>query len=288
VKFAFIDRHTGSFSVRAMCLVLRVSASGYYRWKHDPVGRRALRQAELATAIRSVHEQSRHVYGSPRVHRALIATGRKVCRNTVARVMKAHGIKARTHRRFRVRTTDSRHEYPIAPNLLDRRFTAQRPDQIWLTDLTYIPTEEGFLFLAGVMDLFSRRIVGWSMADHLRSRLAVDALNMALKNRRPGAGLLHHSDRGVQYACAQYRAILRRRGILISMSRVGDCYDNAPQESLWGKLKQELVHGRRFATRAEARAAVFEWIEVFYNRQRLHSALGYVSPERFEAMTVRK
>lgn len=287
MKFAFIDRHTRRFAVRAMCLVLGVSSSGYYRWKRHPVGRRALRRAELAAAIRSVHEQSRRVYGSPRVHRALLAAGRRVCCNTVARVMKALGIRARTHRRFRVRTTDSRHEYPIAPNLLERRFTAQRQDQVWLTDLTYIPTDEGFLFLAGVMDLFSRRIVGWSMADHLRSRLAVDALKMALKNRWPGAGLLHHSDRGVQYACAQYRALLRRRGIVVSMSRVGNCYDNAPQESLWGKLKQELVHGTRFLTRDHARAAVFEWIEVFYNRQRLHSALGYLSPERFEAMSVR-
>lgn len=288
MKFAFVHAHTRVFGVRDMCRVLEVSASGYYRWRRDPVGRRGVKRAELAAAIRSVHEQSRRVYGSPRVHRALVALGRRVCRNTVARVMKTHGIKARTHRRFRVRTTDSRHDHPIAPNLLDRRFQAQRKDQVWLTDVTYIPSDEGFVFLAGVMDLYSRRIVGWSMSDSLRAKLTVDALNMALRTRRPDAGLLHHSDRGVQYACAQYRGILRRRGITISMSRVGNCYDNAPQESLWGKLKQELVHGRRFATRTQARAAVFEWIEVFYNRQRLHSALGYVSPERFEAMTVGK
>jgi transposase InsO family protein len=284
VKFAFIRGHERAYAVRDLCRVLTVSRSGYYRWRRDPVGRRASRRAELAEAIRGVHEQSRRVYGSPRVHRALLAAGRRVSCNTVARVMKALGIRARTHRRFRVRTTDSRHAHPVAANVLDRRFHAERPDQVWLTDVTYIPTDEGFVYLAGVMDLFSRRIVGWSMAEHLRTELVIGALNMALRARRPRAGLLHHSDRGVQYACAQYRALLRRRGIIVSMSRVGNCYDNAPQESLWGKLKQELVHQHRFATRAQARQAVFEWIEVFYNRQRLHSTLGYLSPERFEAL----
>lgn len=283
MRFAFIRDHRVEFPVVAMCRVLDVSRSGFYRWLQEPIGKVQRRREELGEAIARVHRDHRGVYGSPRLCAALRQAGRRVCRNTVAMVMKVLGIKARTHRRFRVRTTDSNHDHPIAPNVLERRFTAAKPNQVWLVDITYIPTDEGWLYLAGVMDLCSRRIVGWSMADHLRAELACEALEMALRARRPGADLLHHSDRGVQYACEAYRVRLQSHGLTPSMSRVGDCYDNAPKESFWGTLKTELVYLERFTTRAQARSAIFEYIEAFYNRVRLHSSLGYVSPERFEA-----
>jgi transposase InsO family protein len=283
MKFTFIKEHREEFPVVDMCRVLEVSKSGFYRWAREPVGKRERRRLQLGDAVERVHRANRGVYGSPRVHAVLVGEGRKVCRNTVAKVMRQRGIQARTHRRFKVRTTDSNHDHPIAPNLLDRDFQAGRINRAWLTDITYIPTDEGFLYLAGVMDLCSRKIIGWSMAEHMRADLVCDALNMALAVRRPGADLLHHSDRGVQYACAQYQALLKARGITVSMSGVGDCYDNAPKESFWGTLKTELVYLERFTTREQARAAIFEYIECFYNRVRLHSSLGYVSPEAFEA-----
>jgi putative transposase len=283
MKFTFIQGHRVEFPIVAMCRVLEVSTSGFYRWVREPVGKRERRRDDLAAAIARVHRANRGVYGSPRVHAALVQEGRVVCRNTVAKVMKQRGIQARTHRRFKVRTTDSNHDHPIAPNVLDRHFKADRINQAWLTDITYIPTDEGWLYLAGVMDLCSRRIIGWSMAEHMRADLVCDALNMALAARRPGSDLLHHSDRGVQYACEDYQRLLKARGITVSMSGAADCYDNAPKESFWGKLKTELVYLERFATREQARAAIFDYIECFYNRVRLHSSLGYVSPERFEA-----
>jgi putative transposase len=283
MKFTFIKQHREEFPVVDMCRVLEVSTSGFYRWSKAPVGKRDHRRLELGEAIARVHAANRGVYGSPRVRAALVQEGRRVCRNTVAKVMKQRGIRARTHRRFKVRTTDSSHHHPIAPNVLDRNFTAKKLNQAWLTDITHIPTDEGWLYLAGVMDLCSRRIIGWSMAEHMRAELVCDALNMALAARTPGAGLLHHSDRGVQYACENYQTLLAARGISVSMSGVGDCYDNAPKESFWGKLKTELVYLEHFATRQQARAAIFEYIECFYNRVRLHSSLGYVSPEAFEA-----
>ncbi len=283
MKFTFIKDHKAEFPVVDMCRVLAVSTSGFYRWSSSPVGKRERARVELGDAIARVHTSNRGVYGSPRVHAVLVEEGRRVCRNTVAKVMKQRGIKARTHRRFKVSTTDSRHDHPIAANVLDRAFAAERINTRWTTDITYIHTDEGVLYLAGVMDLCSRRIVGWSMAEHMRAQLVCDALNTALTARRPGSDLLHHSDRGVQYACGEYQTLLRARGITVSMSGVGDCYDNAPTESFWGKLKTELVYLEHFATREQARAAVFDYIECFYNRVRLHSSLGYVSPERFEA-----
>ena len=286
MKFIFIKDHREEFPIAAMCRVLAVSKSGFYRWSKSPEGKRERYRHELGEAIARVHEANRGVYGSPRVRHALLGEGRKVSRNTVAKVMKQRGIKARTHRRFKVRTTDSNHAHPIAANVLDRKFTADKINRVWLTDITYIPTDEGFLYLAGVMDMCSRKIIGWSMAEHMRSELACDALNMALAARRPGSGeggLLHHSDRGVQYAGGEYQTLLAARGITVSMSGVGNCYDNAPTESLWGKLKTELVYLEHFATREQARAAIFDYIECFYNRTRLHSSLGYLSPEQFEA-----
>jgi len=286
VTFAFIRDHQTEFPVRVLCETLEISSSGYYAWLARPVSARARRRSELAEKIRAVHEENRRVYGSPRVHRTLVDGGERVCRNTVAKVMKAHGIRAKTRKRFRVRTTESNHPHPIAPNRLDRRFVAAKINQVWLTDITYIPTGEGFLYLAGVMDLCSRRIIGWSMTNHLRVELVETALRMAVAARGPKLprGLLHHSDRGVQYACGHYQSLLARHGITASMSGRGDCYDNAPQESFWGKLKTELTHHHRFATREQAQRAIFDYIEVFYNRRRLHSSLGYKSPEQFEAL----
>jgi transposase InsO family protein len=277
------DHLVPQFTVKDCCRVLKVSRGGYYAFLKAPVGKRQARRAELVEHIRVVHEVSRRVYGSPRVHQALLAKGVKRNRKTVARIMREEGIRSKVMRKFKVRTTDSNHAFAVAPNVLDRNFTVEKPDAAWLCDITYIPTGEGFLYLAGVMDLCSRRIVGWSMAAHLRVELVADALTMATTTRNPSPGLLHHSDRGVQYCCNEYRAELEAWGMIPSMSRVGDCYDNAPKESFWATLKKELMSDRVFATRDEARAAIFEYIEVFYNRQRIHSSLGYVSPEAFEA-----
>lgn len=282
--FAVIRDHlVPEFTVVDCCRVLKVSTSGYYAFLKAPVGKRQLRRAELVKEITVVHEASRKVYGSPRVHQALLAKGVKRNRKTVARIMREEGIQSKVKRKFRVRTTDSNHTHPVAKNVLDRKFTAEKPDAAWLCDITYIPTGEGWLYLAGVLDLCSRRIVGWSMAAHLRMELVSDALAMATTQRSPSPGLIHHSDRGVQYCCFEYRAELEAWGMVPSMSRAGDCYDNAPKESFWATLKKELMSDRTFATREQARAAIFEYIEVFYNRQRIHSSLGYVSPEQFEA-----
>lgn len=277
------DHLVPEFAVIDCCRVLQVSTSGYYRWLREPVGRRDARRDELVERIRQVHESSRRTYGAPRVHRSLLAAGIRLNRKTVARLMRRHGIRSQTCRKFKVRTTDSHHRHPTAANVLNRRFRATAPNRAWLGDITFIPTGEGFLYLAGVLDLFSRKIVGWSMADHLRVELVEAALTMAVAQRHPRPGLIHHSDRGVQYCCGEYRELMESWGMVSSMSRVGDCYDNAPKESFWATLKKELLGDQSFATRQEARAAIFEYIEVFYNRQRIHSSLGYVSPEQFEA-----
>lgn len=283
MKYAFIKSHLTEFCVGRCCEVLQVSRSGYYAWGNRPPGPAAIRRNELAEQIRVVHEQSRRVYGSPRVHQALEQQGQAVCENTVARLMREQAIRAKSKRKFVPRTTDSVHDQPIAANVLDRQFDASAPDQKWVADITYIPTDEGWLYLAAVLDLFSRRIVGWSMADHMETQLVDDALVMALARRHPPEGLLHHSDRGSQYASDAYTHRLTENGIKLSMSRKGNCWDNAVMESFWATLKTELVHHERFATREQARAAIFEYIEMFYNRKRLHSSLGYQSPEAFEA-----
>jgi transposase InsO family protein len=283
VKFAFIDEHLSDQPVDLACEVLDVSRSGYYAWRDRPDSPRSRRRSELATKIHALHADNRRVYGSPRIFKALRARGERVSENTVARIMRTQGLRAKVKRKFVPRTTDSAHGQPIAPNVLDRRFDAKAPNRKWAGDITYIPTDEGWLYLAGVIDLHSRRIVGWSMADHMQTDLVADALGMAIARRRPGPGLLHHSDRGVQYASDDYQGLLSRQGIEVSMSGKGDCWDNAVMESFWATLKTELVHHEHYATRQEARQSIFEYIEVFYNRKRLHSSLGYVSPEAFEA-----
>ena len=283
MKFAFIAQHLEDQPLAVACEVLEVSRSGYYAWQHRPVSSQSRRRMELATKIQALHADNRGVYGSPRIFQALVAQGEPVCENTVAKVMRLQGLRARVKRKFVPRTTDSAHGQPIAPNLLDRQFQAPAPNRKWAGDITYIPTDEGWLYLAGVIDLCSRRIVGWSMADHMQTDLVSDALSMAIARRQPGPGLLHHSDRGVQYASDDYQGLLQSHGIQVSMSGKGDCWDNAVMESFWATLKTELVHHEHYATRQEARQSIFEYIEVFYNRKRLHSSLGYVSPEAFEA-----
>jgi putative transposase len=272
--------------VKVMCDILEVTRSGYYAGLERPVSARQARHVQLLERIREVHHASQGLYGSPRITAELKEAGVAVCQNTVAKLMNRQQIRSRIVRKFRCRTTDSNHPCPVAANVLDRDFSAQRPNQKWCCDITYIHTGQGTLYLAAVIDLCSRRIVGWSMADHLKTTLCLDALDMALLHRRPGQGLLHHSDRGVQYACEDYRDRLDAHDIQCSMSRVGDCYDNAVMESFWGTLKQELLYQQpdsRFENHEQARKMIFKYIEVFYNRRRRHSAIGYMSPESFEA-----
>jgi len=282
MTYRFIDAHQVHWPVRLLCETLEVSPAGYYAWRGRPRSAQEQRQDTLLVEMRAIHTQFKARYGSPRMHKELIARGHDCCVNTVARLMRDHGIVAKTARKFRVTTTDSNHDLPVADNLLDRQFNPSQANEVWLADITYIPTREGWLYLAAVEDLFSRMVVGWSMAEHMESRLVVDALEMAVQRRLPDEGLLAHSDRGSQYASEHYQLLLARHGIACSMSRRADCWDNAPMESFFASLKKELVHDADFATRAEARAAIFEYIEVFYNGQRRHSSLGYVSPAEYE------
>jgi len=283
VKYAFIKQSLGQYPVQACCDTLGVSRSGYYDAQTRPASARSERRAALAVEVCAVHVQSRRAYGSPRVYRALKAREVEVCENTVAKIMHEEGLAARQKKTFVPRTTDSSHDRPIAENRLDRDFAAHKPNRKWVADITYIPTAVGWLYLAVVLDLCSRKVVGWAMADHMRAGLVVSALSMALEQRRPAEGLLHHSDRGVQYACDDYQSLLAENGIAVSMSGKGNCWDNAVMESFFATLKTELVHHEEYADHAEAMRSIFEYIEVFYNRQRLHSTLGYRSPEAFEA-----
>jgi len=279
MRYSFIDEHRTVWPIGVQCRVLEVSRSGYYAWRARPESRTARRRAELTDRIREIHARPHHAnYGAPRIHRELVAQGYACNRKTVEKLMCRAGIRARTCRRFRVLTTDSRHALPIAPNRLARRFQPAARHQAWTMDITYIPTDEGWLYLALVEDLYSRKIVGWSMSERIDSELVAAALNMALAQERPGAGLLAHSDRGVQYASDRFQAILARHGIVCSMSRKANCWDNAPTESLVATIKKELVHHEHYATRDAARRSLFEYIEVFYNRQRRHSALDYRTP----------
>jgi transposase InsO family protein len=282
MTYRFIDQHKDRWPVRWLCAALEVPAAGYYAWRRSPRSAGQQRRDALLVEIRAVHAEVKARYGSPRIHAELVARGHACCVNTVARLMHQAGIAAKTARKFRCTTTDSDHDLPVAENLLDRQFDAAAPNESWVADITYIPTREGWLYLAAVEDLYSRRVVGWALAEHMESRLVVDALEPAVQRRLPGEGLLAHSDRGSQYASEHYQRLLARHGITCSMSRRADCWDNAPMESFFASLKKELIHDADFATRAEARAAIFEYIEVFYNNQRRHSSLGYVSPAEYE------
>ena len=282
MKFALVKEHEPEFPVNVMCAVLEVSRSGYYAWRKRPESPRAQQRTRRLVAIRTAHAQSRRVYGSPRVHAALRATGEACCVNTVARLMREDGLRAKARKKFRV-TTNSSHDLPVAENLLGRDFSASAPNLKWVADITYIPTGEGWLYLGTELDLHSRRLVGWAMSERIDADLVIAALKMAIEQRQPPAGLIHHSDRGGQYASRRFRELLEAHGMKASMSRKADVYDNAVMESCFGTLKKELVHDATYATRAEARQAIFEYIEVFYNRQRRHSTLDYRSPAEYEA-----
>lgn len=282
MRYAFIEDHRATWPIAIQCRVLAVSRSGYYEWRRRPVSERAQRRESLTAQIREFHVGPHASYGSPRVHRELRARGELVNEKTVAAVMRAAGIQAKSQRKFRVTTTDSNHTQPVAQNILNREFTAQQRNQKWVADITYVATLEGWLYLAAVIDLFTRKVVGWSMSERIDSRLVVDALEMAVSRELPEAGLVAHSDRGVQYASEHYQGVLTQHDIECSMSRKGNCWDNAPAESFFATLKKELVHHETYATREAARASLFDYIEVFYNRERRHSALGYVSPLAFE------
>ena len=272
--------------ILSLCLYLEVSASGYYDWQKRRVcpGPRALEDQVLAQDIEQIHADSWQTYGSPRVEKELRKTGRCHGRNRVARLMKQQDLCGRQKARYRVQTTDSNHDQPIAPNRLAQAPKATAPNQLWVADITYIETKEGWLYLAAILDLYSRKIVGWAMSERIDTVLVLKALAMALLHRNPPANLLFHSDRGVQYASGDYRHALSQAGLIASMSRSGNCYDNATMESFWSTLKLELVYRRRFHTRAQAQSQIFDYIETFYNRQRAHSALGYLSPVDFELL----
>jgi transposase InsO family protein len=281
VKFAFIAAEKAFYPVEVLCAVLEVSRSGYYAWTKRRPPARVRSDAQLEAEIAAIHRNSRGTYGSPRVHVELRSKGVRVGKKRIERLMREGGIQARRKRPFR-RTTDSNHTQPIAPNVLDRQFDVKAPNQAWVTDVTYIPTDEGWLYLAAILDLFSRRVVGWATSATNDRALALKALDHALRTRRPVAGLLHHSDRGSPYASEDYRAMLTRRGIVASMSRTGDCWDNAVAESFFATLKGELVDHERYPTRAAATASIGDYLEGFYNPARRHSHLGYVSPMEFE------
>lgn len=282
MTFRFIEAHEGQWPVRLMCQTLQVSPAGYYAWLRRPPSFQEQRREALLVLIQGIHAEVKQRYGSPRVHAALAARGEACSVNTVAKLMRDNGIRAKSARRFRCATTDSDHPLPVAANVLGRQFDPEGPNESWVADITYVPTREGWLYLAVVEDLYSRKVVGWSMAATMESRLVVDALELAVQRRLPGEGLVAHSDRGSQYASEHYQRLLGKHGIECSMSGVGQCWDNAPAESFFASLKKELTHHEDYQSRAEARASIFEYIEVFYNNQRLHSTLGYVTPAAYE------
>lgn len=275
-----------NYPIALMCRVLEISRSALYAWRRRRKQRIAREKADgaIATQIHQIHAASRATYGSPRVHAKLRREGVRIGRKRVERVMRAAGLRGKIRRRWR-NTTNSNHGLPLAPNTLNRQFSAESSDKIWVVDITYVPIAGDFVYLAVVLDLHSRMVVGWALENHLRTELVLKALNMALGVRMPASNMLHHSDRGCQYASESYREELERHGIEASMSRRGNCYDNAVVESFFGTLKQELVHGARWMTIGEARAAIHDYIEVFYNRQRLHSALGYRTPAEVDKLS---
>ena len=284
MRFRFVAAERATFRVRALCRIVGASLSGFHAWLRRGPAQREGADRGLRARVGAIFAASRGTYGSPRVHAELRAQGVRVSRRRVARLMREAGLSA-TIRRRAPRTTDSRHDHPIAPNLLERRFAADHPDTVWLADISYIPTGEGWLYLAAIKDMATREIIGWSMADHLGADLACDALLMAIRRRQPPRGLIHHADRGVQYASEPYQAILARHGFRCSMSRRGNCLDNAPMESFFGSLKNELVHRATFPTREAARRAIFDYVEAFHNRRRRHSALGFLTPaQAYEQM----
>ena len=284
MRYRAIQEHDRRYPIRLMCRVLTVSPAGYYAWAGRPESDRSMHNRTLLSAIRVIHRESRETYGSPSIWDALVKRGHGVGEHRIARLMRVEGIRAKTVKKWRA-TTDSDHTLRVATNILNRQFQVEQPNRVWAGDLTYVWTTEGWLYLAVVLDLYSRTVIGWAMGSRLTVDLAERALTMALTHRKPPAGLLHHSDRGSQYAARRYQRLLGEDGITPSMSRTGNCWDNACVESFFGTLKRELVYHRHYATREEATQDIFEYIEVFYNRRRRHSTLGYDSPAEFEART---
>ena len=282
MRYRVIQEHDRRYPIRLMCRALAVSAAGYYAWRVRPESARSVSDRTTRSAIRVIHRDSRETYGSPRIWDALVKQGHRIGEHRVARLMRQDGIRAKTVTKWRA-TTQSNHQWPVAAHTLNRQFTGAAPNRVWAGDITYVWTLEGWLYLAVLLDLYSRRVVGWAMSQRITVELTEQALTMALAKRAPMAGLLHHSDRGSQYAATSYQRVLAAYGLLPSMSRKGNCWDNACVESFFGTLKRELVDQRRYVTRAEARQDIFEYIEVFYNRQRRHSTLGYHSPAEYEA-----
>jgi putative transposase len=281
MKYAWLDGQRKEYTVPELCAALEVSVSGYTAWKRggSPT-RQRLTDAQMLAHIESIHKEFKGAYGSPRMVQELRARDFPASKDRVERLMRENGIHARHKRRFKV-TTDSKHDLPVAPNVLDRNFTPSAPNQVWASDITYIWTAEGWLYLAVVLDLFNREVVGWSIKPRMTTDIVVDALKMAWFRRRPAPGLIHHSDRGSQYASGAFQAQLHEYGMQCSMSRKGNCWDNACSESFFNSLKNERVHGTRYRTQAEAKADIFDYIEPFYNRKRLHSTLGFASPTNF-------
>lgn len=291
-KRAFITAQKAQYAVSTLCRLLEISRGWFYGFLTSQPARdqrqadREARDLEILPKIKIFFKASKKCYGSKRIHQDILAGGEVVSERRVARIMKENKISPLLRKRKKPITTDSNHELKPSPNLLEQKFHSQTPNTVWLADITYIGTDEGWLYLAGVKDMATREIVGWAMEDHMRAELCCDALNMALGRRGPVPGLIHHSDRGSQYAGGDYRKLIKKAGLTQSMSRKGECLDNAPMESFFASLKKELVHRQRFRTRAQAKAAIFEYIEVFYNRQRRHSGIGYQTPQQaFEDMT---
>ncbi len=286
MRYAAIHAMRERYPLSILCKVLDVSTSGYHEWRSRPASARQLANERLVSEIRVRHAESFGSYGSPRIHATFKRQGRSIGRERIRRLMQHNQIIGR-HRKKRCRTTDSNHALPIAPNLLQQNFACEAPDTVWLADISYLPTAEGFLYFAAIKDLCTRKIVGWAMSKTIDAQLAVDALSMAIARQRPHAGLIVHSDRGSQYASADFRSKLTDHGMRQSMSRRGNCYDNAPMESFFSSLKGEYLEHQRFATHADARAAVFMYVETFYNPVRLHSSIGYRPPNEFETMLKR-
>lgn len=280
MKYQCMEDNRKQFPLWLMARLFGVSKSGYHKWARR-LGKRETEELRLLRLIEDIHGSSRQTYGSPRILAQLRGLGEKVSKRRVERLMRENGIRAKTKRKFKV-TTDSKHSLPVAENVLERDFSPKAVNQAWVGDITYVWTKEGWLFLAVLIDLYSRQVVGWSMSERMTKQLVVDALKMAIAKRRPPKGLIHHTDRGSQYASHQYRKILRQHDIICSMSRKGNCWDNACAESFFRSLKTELIYHEIFETREEARRKIFEWLEVYYNRQRLHSTLGYRTPVDFE------
>lgn len=285
MKYAFIDENKRSHKVRRMCLVLGVSPSGYYDWQGRSPSQRKVREVGLLDEIRRIHRDSHESYGTIKVWKALSAAGLACGKHRVARLRRQHGIETKRRRQFRI-TTQSRHTRWVAPNLLERKFSADRPNEVWVGDVTYIQTRSGWLYLAVLLDLYSRKVIGWSMAERNNRQLVLNALQMAVEMRRPVPGTVHHTDQGALYGSDEYRGRIRQSGLIASMSRKGDCWDNAVAESFFSTLKNELMIGRTFWNRDHARTEIFKFIEVFYNRQRLHQTLGYITPEMMEQKAV--